>query len=554
MSTKYFFYLFFFLFSYGKIFAQSNWPWSKDATTTFSGVNLGLSVSTDTFGNVFITGEFRTNITFGSFTLMNADQSGVGYDFFLTKYDSSGQVLWAKRAGDTPMDGGFSVSTDLNGNAIVTGTFASSSITFGSFTLTNNSAGNEDIFVVKYDTNGNVLWAKNAGGAISDQVHSISVDTMGNSFVTGDFLSATMAFGSTIIPGPGMFIAKYDPMGNILWAKSVLSTNGLRNIGLSVSADKTGNAFVTGEFKSSTIIFDNDTLSNASNNGNRDIFLVKYDGVGNVLWAKNAIGGLLDESSFSVSTDPAGNAFITGYFASDTLFFDAIMLTNNNGLNQQAFIAKYEPNGNAIWARSGHSNNAATGYSISADVNGNIYVTGTFNDTIVFGSTILILPWTPPGPMFLLKCDPNGDILCAWDNESGGYAQNAVSADRFGNADCVGNFSNNPFVVGSDTFALTGQVNVFVGKYRCDNNVGYDELNNEQNILIYPNPSAGIFTLNNGNTTGEIFIYNPLGEIVFQSKVISSTSTLDLSSQSDGIYFLRFVTDKENYSASLIKN
>jgi hypothetical protein len=133
------------------------WLWAKSGNgSTWSAQDFTNSVSTDVNGNVFATGQYYgSSITFGSITLIGAG----GLDAFIIKYDANGNVLWAKSVGGIADDYGFSVSTDANGNVFVAGLFESPTITFGSIVLTNTSSANDDMFIVKYDSNGNVLWA-----------------------------------------------------------------------------------------------------------------------------------------------------------------------------------------------------------------------------------------------------------------------------------------------------------------------------------------------------------------------------------------------------------
>lgn len=130
-------------------------------------------------------------------------------------------MLWAKSAGGTSIEGAQGISTDETGNVLITGYFASTSITFGTTTLTN--AMGIDIFVVKYDALGNVLWAKSAGGISSDFGVSIANDVSGNIFVTGFFNSPSINFGTTTLINKGesdVFVVKYDEKGNVMWVKS----------------------------------------------------------------------------------------------------------------------------------------------------------------------------------------------------------------------------------------------------------------------------------------------------------------------------------------------
>jgi hypothetical protein len=108
------------------------------------------SVATDAGANVLVTGYFYSpSITFGTTVLTNANASGSTTDMFVVKYDGAGNVLWAHSAGGTGDEGGSGVATDAGGNVLVTGWFYSPSITFGTTVLTN--AGGSDVFVAKLD-------------------------------------------------------------------------------------------------------------------------------------------------------------------------------------------------------------------------------------------------------------------------------------------------------------------------------------------------------------------------------------------------------------------
>ncbi len=356
--------------------------WAKSTGGTSD--DSGGSVSTDANGNIIVTGSFgSSSITFGTTTLTNAG----GADIFIVKYDGAGNVMYAKSEGGTGNDYGRSVSTDANGNIIVTGEFWSSSITFGTTTLTN--AGYDDIFIVKYDGAGNVLWAKSAVGNFYDNGLSVSTDANGNIIVTGEFMSASITFGTTTLTNAStnrtdIFIVKYDGAGNVLWAKSAGGTGYDR--GHSVSTDANGNIIVTGDFLSSSITFGTTTLTNA---GNTDIFIVKYDGAGNVLWAKSA-GGPAGDYGVSVSTDANGNIIVTGEFWSSSITFGTTTLTNPGYADIFIVKYDGAGNVMWAKSAGGTNQNQEGGNSVSTDANGNIIVTGRFgSSSITFGTTTL---------------------------------------------------------------------------------------------------------------------------------------------------------------------
>ncbi len=321
--------------------ATGNVLWAKSVGGAYD--ERGQSVSTDASGNVFMTGYFISpTISFGTTTLTNTYASNLYSDFFIVKYDTSGNVLWAKSAEGAYDDSGQSVCTDASGNVFIAGYFASPTITFGTTTLTNTNSS-WDIFIVKYDSSGNVLWAKSAEGAYDDIGNSVSTDAIGNVFMTGIYYSPTITFGITTLTNAinvaDIFIVKYDTSGNVLWAKSAEGT--WYDLSYGVCTDVIGNVFITGAFYSPTITFGTTTLTNV--NAANDIFIVKYDASGNVLWAKSAGGTGYDEG-YAVSTDASGNVFLTGNFGSPNINFGTTTLTNTDttGSFRDIFIAKLD--------------------------------------------------------------------------------------------------------------------------------------------------------------------------------------------------------------------
>lgn len=509
-----------------------NWQWAKSADGHNSSYDEGSSCATDTAGNVFVTGYFSSpTMTFGSYTLTNA---GSSYNVFLAKYDANGNVLWAKSAGGSGADQGISVCTDAAGNVFLTGGFQSPTITFGTYTLTNTSIGN--MFLVKYNSNGNVLWAKCTGGSGNGCGFFVSTDATGNVFVVGDFGSPSVTFDSYSINSVGSydaFIAKYDGNGNALWAKSAGGTSF--DWAGSVSCDAVGNVFVTGTFQSPTIAFDNDTLTNA---GSFNIFISKYDVNGNVLWAKSA-GGTGDNEGACVDTDVAGNVFLTGYYHSPTITFGTHTLTNlNTSGGANAFLTKYDANGNALWANQIGGAGDDKGYYLSTNYKGDVFVTGGFtNSSMTFGTYTLTTPAVSTDPMFIAKYNNGGNILCASALASGGDDQCGVSADRFGNAYIGGDFMINPFVIGSDTLIRTGAENVFVAKWLANcNNIDVEQMINDNEFNIYPNPARETFLFETHSLEKQTLnLYDLNGKLIL-SRVIFGTTTFDIKDLPVGVY------------------
>lgn len=174
---------------------SSEYTWANQINGFIN--DSGNWVAMDRDGNVFVTGVFIGTLTIGTETL----ESSGSYASFIIKYDSNGNLLWARNSENNIC---FGVSTDEFGNCFITGNFYDST-TFDDWTLT--SSGSKDIYLVKFDPNGNVIWAKKAGGIDYDSGTAIAVNNLGEIFISGYF-EGTVYFDSVILtnPEPRVFI------------------------------------------------------------------------------------------------------------------------------------------------------------------------------------------------------------------------------------------------------------------------------------------------------------------------------------------------------------
>ncbi|HYV95474.1 MAG TPA: T9SS type A sorting domain-containing protein [Chitinophagales bacterium] len=400
------------------------WCWGRGSVGT--GHDEGRNVAIDASGNVYVTGSFNSQlITFGPYTLSTSS----GNQVFLVKYNLAGDILWASSSSGSGGNG-YGIATDTSGSIYLTGTF-NSSIAFGPYTLTNGG-----VFLVKYDENGNVLWAKSAGG-INDGANDAATDASGNIYLTGSFYSPSITFGAyTLINAGGntpydLFLAKYDAAGNVLWATSAGSSDGAGEYGYGVASNADGGIYITGYLGAATVAFDSYIVNGPG------FFLTNYDSTGNVLWAKYNANN--DEGK-GVSTDGFGNIYVR---------------TDNE-------LIKYNSFGSVVWTKI----LGGIGYDVATDLNGNTYSTASFNSTVTIDSYTFSFP--PGGdPMYIAKCDSGGNVLCAAALASGGDDRDGVAADLFGNAYIGGDYMVNPFIVGTDTLPFVPDESIFVSRFTC---------------------------------------------------------------------------------------
>lgn len=528
------------LFSFhGSVHAQSpDWAWAKSAGGNNNAV--GYAICTDAANNSYVTGQFWcSTLAFGTDTLTNTGGSNV----FVAKYDASGNVIWARSSSGNGDGYSTSVCTDHQGNVYVTGSFTYTMV-FGTDTLT-ISKNDYDVFTVKYDSSGNVVWARCAsnvgfippfGGEY--QGSGIGTDAGGNVYVGGIFSDTIVFEHDTLIhiEEVSPFIVKYDASGALVWAKYIAGYV----TSCTMSTDANGNSYITGTYSNSQIIFDNDTILNPSQTNN--VFVAKYDSSGNVKWAKSAersmaIYGVAGGSS--ITTDAGGNVLMSGYFNCDSISFGNhtfVSIDSAGGV----FLVKYDPSGNLIWVKTGNEY-ALT--NVTTDAIGDVYLTGSFGGSdIVFDSDTLLNEGA--SNFFILKYDASGNLIWAKRAGGQGYDQTyGISADAYGNVYVTGSYNSTVSAFGPDTLTdATISDNVFVAKL-ANPTAGLAAINPSSKIIIYPNPSAGNFYfsgLQDGNT---IEIYNILGEKVNTSQANDDNYLVSLSGQSKGMYFYK-ISDK----------
>lgn len=361
----------------GKYSTDGTLKWMKRAGG--KGGDVGWGIGVDAQGNVYSTGEFEMTAGWGPGDSMTVYGSN---DIYLSKHSNSGNLIWINKYGGSSDDKARAMTTDANGNSYVTGYF-SGNANFDGTNLTSSSSSN-DVFIMKVNTAGNVVWVKKAGGTKEDRGRGVVLDRQGNVFVTGTFTTSATFSGSTInsLGKNSLFVAKYDNAGNFQWVKGA-GTCCDTTRGNAISVDANGDVYIAGYFK------DNTTIGSSSFNafGSSDIFVAKYDGSnGNVLWARQA-GGPYEDMAYSCRFDTVKNQlYVTGQI-DDHGNFGSIYVGAAG--NRDVFIAAYDANGTELWARPGGGNQRDAGQAVTYDTLGNIYTTGFFNDTASFGTTVL---------------------------------------------------------------------------------------------------------------------------------------------------------------------
>ncbi|MDP4230733.1 MAG: SBBP repeat-containing protein, partial [Bacteroidota bacterium] len=432
-----------------QLMAHQENNWVRNPGVDNSDLQGGKGITTDVYGNSYVTGAFSGVANFGGVTLSARGAE----DIFLVKYRSDGSVEWAERAGGLgDYESGNSIATDLYDNVFVTGhcgpmsDFSGDTVAEGGF------------FIAKYFNDGSLAWVRTAPNGDG---RGLAVDGEGHIFATGAYRQEYTQFGSIPLRGTAgdheLFLVRYDTDGDAIWAIS--GSGWLWDYGQSISVDTADNIYITGYFNFEMKL-DTNTLNTVGVFDNS--FLAKYHLDGSLEWVKTVKGRGNGNNSNAITVDNEGNVYIAGSF-SDTVDFGGghIICTKEGNF----FIAKYHNDGTCEWATSASSSN---GYGLAVDRAGNIYVTGLFNSSLTNFGGITLKGRLGSQYVFLAKYAPNGLTDWAISTSNGGFSNKGlgVAVDPIGNIFVTGDFEDSSIFV-SDTMRRTG-FNFFIWKIGSD--------------------------------------------------------------------------------------
>ncbi len=400
-----------------------NLKWS---CASIGGQAWPIDLVIDNVGNTYFLGCFSTDsIMFGPYLLINNHLDSCLYCsysvgcYFIVKLDTAGNVIWAK-AGDN-IHGHGGIAVDRASNIYITGTYWNSIIQIGPNVLHNSSYKKDEIFFAKYDSSGNVIWAKSFGGNFDDDATGL-VQANDMIYLTGSFNSTTISFGSAMLTYQSSmpldslnvtFIAKFDTAGNNIWAKNSVGCS----MPLAIAADHSNNIYVGGEiYDTSYVSFGLDTLKNYSLRWGG--FIAKYNPQGDVTWIKGLFNktqsitsaGFQGNKLYGITTDPCNNVWVCGSLSEDTGGVNiggGISLHCPGGSIDPMYFIGYDSTGQLLQylaLPSGGDDNSA----LVSDNSGNIYVCSDTWKTLVFGSDSVVPIGGAGGETtFLAKYNPN---------------------------------------------------------------------------------------------------------------------------------------------------
>lgn len=289
------------------------------------------SIAADSSGNIIIAGSTGGNL-FG--------MSYGGVDAFVAKYNTDGKEIWGSQFGTTGIDVAVSVAIDAAGNIFIAG--------YSSHYLLNGKPYSEGLstFVRKCDSNGKQIWTIQFGLNSYDELGSIALDSSGNIYIAGSKFISTNGRGPDYMSG---FLSKYNSDGSEIWTR-VFEYPDSSNA-KAVATGSSGEVYVAGQ---------NVNLSSFPA-GDIDPLLRRYNSEGIQFWARRSVSPSANESVNAVTVDLLGNIYVVGYS------------------NLDAFLSKYDANGNQVWNSRFGSYGGSDAFSVFTDITGNIYVAGYNN-------------------------------------------------------------------------------------------------------------------------------------------------------------------------------
>jgi len=436
-----------------------NFEWVATGGGAKSDKTRGVNADRD--GNVYFTGEISENgkpgdVSDGQFGDHTLKAVGAP-DFVVGKLDAHGHYLWVRLLGGSLSDRGYGVAPDAEGNVYATGAFQSTDLVVNGAPLPN--AGDYDIFVVKYDRDGNLLWIKTAGGKGYDYGHGIAVDAHGNAYVTGAVVG-DCAFGETRIPndpGAHLFCAKYAPDGKLLWVK--VSTGKAWSSGGNIAVDGAGNAIVAGS-TSSVGALGGKPLNHPTPGS--DTLLAKFTPDGEVAWISQGTGGAgvtLD----AVVADADGRLWASGVIKGKAVFGEETFATAG-GKNAFTLMQLYTPEGKLLWTRVGQTSGLALGLGVATDGRGHGFLTGEFTETLTLSGATL--PSRGSVDIYVASFDESGAL--DWITQAGGKSVDSAYSIAWDPAGAliIGGACAAPTDFGDQHVQKTNGVDLYVAKLR----------------------------------------------------------------------------------------
>jgi hypothetical protein len=515
-----------------------DWATGADAPTKYVQQAKAYGITTDAAGNSYVTGVFRDVLKLGSTTLTTTGD----YDAYVACLDAAGNYRWAVQCGGYGSDFSTDIGLDASGNVYVTGYSESSDIRFGALTIP-NSYSHTAVFVAKLSPTGSWLRATPATSINPAFLYMIStalvVDGPGNVYITGGF-NGQPGFGSTTLTSYGgysIFVAKLNTTGTWDWATQAGGFS--YDFGYGIAIDGNSNVFVTGTFEAYQAVFGPIQLTKS--NFSKDMFVAKLDPAGRWLWATHADAAAAATGN-AITTDPAGNAYVTGALAGKTARLGTIALPKDDD-SYDLLVAKLNPAGTWQWAVRGGSPREDGGTGIVRDAEGFLTVVGTVaGSSAVFG-TLPPQPVNGAADVAVVQLDADGSWRWALCGGGPGEEYGAgIAAAPQGGVRIAGTFEGSSSMLGATTLpGGTLYYDFFADRSFVASVADLARRSpSATDLTLWPNPSHGTVWATGLEAGQPVQLFDAIGRLVVaDAKPTNEALGLQLPALKAGIYFVR---------------
>ncbi|MFN8293821.1 MAG: SBBP repeat-containing protein [Chitinophagales bacterium] len=368
-------------------FLSSFAEWGTRRWSTYLGGSLddvGYACEATPNGEAYIGGfaQSTSGISTNGAHQSSHGDAGTFVDGFVSKFDTSGVILWSTYLGGSWQDEIKAMALDTAGNLFITGYTQSSDNISTPGTYNPNYSGSKDVFLVKMSAAGSVLWGSYFGEANDDEATGCAVRD-GKVALTGISNSttgiATQGAHQTSLQGPrDIFVALFDTDGQLDWATYYGGT--LTEDGGGVALDSLGNIYACGTTWSSSDISTSGAFQATFAGGTVDAFLVKFSPQGQRLWG-TYLGGQGNDEALYCHVDPFGDIYFGGTTSSSSGIaspgaYKTFKGTSSNPTAGDAFLSKFRTNGTRIWSTYYGGEGGEVSYDVATDTAGNIFITG----------------------------------------------------------------------------------------------------------------------------------------------------------------------------------
>ncbi len=507
-------------FIYNFSFAQSGIQWQKCLGGTSGDAAWSVQQTSD--GGYIVAGNSYS--TDGDVT-GHHDSLSFNSDFWIIKLDGSGTLLWQKCLGGSEGDGAYSIQQTADGGYVVAGYSASND---GDVTGLHGSSS--DFWIVKLNASGTLQWQKCFGGTDVEIANSIQQTVDGGYIIAGETSSSdgdVIGLHDTLPSLNDFWVVKVDSVGSLQWQKC-LGGFGIDEA-YSIKQTLDGGFIVAGL-----------TWSNSGDvtgfHGWDDFWIVKLDNTGALQWQK-CLGGSFSEEAFSAVQTTDGGYVVVGHAGSS----DGDVTSSHS--SRDCWIVKLNGSGGLQWEKSLGGTDFDYGNAVRQTSDGGIIIAGTTlsnngDVTANHGS----LDW------WIIKLDGSGTLQ--WQKSFGGTDTEHISS--------IEQTTDGGFIVAGSTQSNDGDVSgnhststddFWVVKLSFD--VGIEKANAISQVNIFPNPVTNELRIQNAGLKIEsVEMYNVFGKKVLEERF--PKPIIDVSSLSNGIYFLCVKTKEKTFSQKII--